>query len=162
MGAVDDELAVVDPELKIIGMTNVRVVDASVFPLMVSANPMLTVSIMYPNFLLLSSTKAEGGVAHGADQLLTYSSVPGPYHRREGIGPHLGRLLQEGEEARWLEAVERSPRDQARRETFADIAYLLCIYVYTSIVHGNFQAKWSGSAERHDSSRASGRPRGQT
>ncbi|ORY77649.1 hypothetical protein BCR35DRAFT_305430 [Leucosporidium creatinivorum] len=46
MGAVDDELAVVDPELKVIGMSNVRVVDASVFPLMVSANPMLTVLII--------------------------------------------------------------------------------------------------------------------
>jgi choline dehydrogenase-like flavoprotein len=47
MGAVDDKLAVVDPELKIMGMSNVRVVDASVFPLMVSANPMLTVSLHF-------------------------------------------------------------------------------------------------------------------
>lgn len=46
MGAVTDDLAVVDPELKIMGMKNVRVVDASVFPLMVSANPMLTVRLL--------------------------------------------------------------------------------------------------------------------
>lgn len=46
MGAVTDELAVVDPELRLIGMKNIRVVDASVFPLMVTANPMITVFII--------------------------------------------------------------------------------------------------------------------
>ncbi|KAI5476609.1 putative oxidoreductase [Pseudohyphozyma bogoriensis] len=46
MGARDDPLAVVDPELKVIGLNNARVVDASVFPLMVTANPMITVFIV--------------------------------------------------------------------------------------------------------------------
>lgn len=45
MGAVDDEMAVVDPELKIRGLSNARIVDAGIFPLMVSANPMITVLI---------------------------------------------------------------------------------------------------------------------
>lgn len=42
MGVVTDDLAVVDPQLKLIGFDNARVVDASVFPLMVTANPMIT------------------------------------------------------------------------------------------------------------------------
>jgi choline dehydrogenase-like flavoprotein len=46
MGAVNDVMAVVDPELKIRGMTNARVIDASVFPVMVTANPMMTVLIV--------------------------------------------------------------------------------------------------------------------
>lgn len=46
MGAVEDELAVVDPSLRMIGMDNIRIADASVFPTMVSANPMLTVLII--------------------------------------------------------------------------------------------------------------------
>lgn len=43
MGAVDDDMAVVDPEMKIRGMRGIRVVDAGIFPVMVSANPMITV-----------------------------------------------------------------------------------------------------------------------
>ena len=44
MGDVQgDEMAVVDPELKVKGVKGLRVCDAGVFPAMVSINPMLTV-----------------------------------------------------------------------------------------------------------------------
>ncbi|POS82496.1 alcohol oxidase [Erysiphe pulchra] len=43
MGDPMDGMAVVDPELHIIGLNKVRIADAGVFPVMTSANPMLTV-----------------------------------------------------------------------------------------------------------------------
>ena len=43
MGAGDDDAAVVDPQLKVRGMRRVRIVDASVFPVMPSINPMIAV-----------------------------------------------------------------------------------------------------------------------
>jgi choline dehydrogenase len=43
MGAVDDELAVVDPELRLRGVAGVRIADASVFPSMPTVNPMVAV-----------------------------------------------------------------------------------------------------------------------
>ncbi|KAI5799902.1 hypothetical protein EDC01DRAFT_524163 [Geopyxis carbonaria] len=43
MGAADDEMAVVDPGLRIRGLKGVRIADAAVFPTMVTINPMLTV-----------------------------------------------------------------------------------------------------------------------
>jgi choline dehydrogenase-like flavoprotein len=43
MGAVDDELAVVDPELRLRGVSGVRIADASVFPSMPTVNPMVAV-----------------------------------------------------------------------------------------------------------------------
>lgn len=43
MGATDDELAVVDPELRIRGLSGIRVADASVFPTMPAVNPMIGV-----------------------------------------------------------------------------------------------------------------------
>ncbi|WP_308201178.1 GMC family oxidoreductase [Paractinoplanes maris] len=43
MGSATDELAVVDPELRLRGAPNVRIADASIFPLMPSVNPMVTV-----------------------------------------------------------------------------------------------------------------------
>jgi len=43
MGAADDPLAAVDPELRLRGQEGVRVVDASIFPTMPTVNPMVTV-----------------------------------------------------------------------------------------------------------------------
>lgn len=43
MGAADDELAVVGPDLRIRGLSGIRVADASVFPTMTAVNPMIGV-----------------------------------------------------------------------------------------------------------------------
>jgi choline dehydrogenase-like flavoprotein len=43
MGAADDPGAVVDPQLRVRGLANVRIADASVFPAMTSVNPVVTV-----------------------------------------------------------------------------------------------------------------------
>lgn len=43
MGAADDELAVVAPDLKIRGLDGIRIADASVFPTMTAVNPMIGV-----------------------------------------------------------------------------------------------------------------------
>ncbi|WP_130512479.1 GMC family oxidoreductase [Krasilnikovia cinnamomea] len=43
LGAAADDHAVVDPELRIRGLTNARVADASVFPTMTSVNPVVAV-----------------------------------------------------------------------------------------------------------------------
>lgn len=42
MGADGDETAVVDPQLRLIGLENIRIADASVFPTMIGVNPNLT------------------------------------------------------------------------------------------------------------------------
>ena len=46
MGAVTDELAVVDPELRLRGFSNVRIADASVMPVMTTVNPVVTVLLI--------------------------------------------------------------------------------------------------------------------
>ncbi|RDW94840.1 alcohol oxidase-1 [Coleophoma crateriformis] len=43
MGAANDAMAVVDPELRVRGLKGIRIADAGVFPTMTSINPMLTV-----------------------------------------------------------------------------------------------------------------------
>jgi choline dehydrogenase-like flavoprotein len=43
MGAADDPTAVVDPRLRLRGLANVRIADASVFPTMTTVNPVVTV-----------------------------------------------------------------------------------------------------------------------
>lgn len=42
MGAAEDETAVVDPQLRLRGLENIRVADASIFPTMIGVNPNLT------------------------------------------------------------------------------------------------------------------------
>ncbi|HWM37253.1 MAG TPA: GMC oxidoreductase [Streptomyces sp.] len=71
MGASDDELAVVDPQLKIRGMEGIRVADASVFPTMPAVNPMIGVLMVGEKAADLirsdeqsaTTTTAPGGVA---------------------------------------------------------------------------------------------------
>ena len=46
MGAVDDPLAVVDPELRVRGLDGLRIADASVFPTMPTVNPMVAVLLI--------------------------------------------------------------------------------------------------------------------
>ncbi|MCX4552855.1 GMC family oxidoreductase N-terminal domain-containing protein [Streptomyces sp. NBC_01387] len=43
IGAADDALAVVDPELRVRGLSGIRIADASVFPTMPAVNPMIGV-----------------------------------------------------------------------------------------------------------------------
>jgi choline dehydrogenase-like flavoprotein len=42
MGAADDAAAVVDPQLRVRGLTGLRIADASIFPTMIGVNPCLT------------------------------------------------------------------------------------------------------------------------
>ncbi len=46
IGAAADPAAVVDPELRVHGVSNLRVVDASVFPTLTSVNPVVTVMLV--------------------------------------------------------------------------------------------------------------------
>ncbi|MET7638054.1 GMC oxidoreductase [Streptomyces sp. NPDC005438] len=46
MGATDDPLAVVDPELRVRGLDGLRIADASVFPTMTTVNPMIGVLML--------------------------------------------------------------------------------------------------------------------
>jgi choline dehydrogenase-like flavoprotein len=46
MGAPDDPLAVLDPELRVRGVPGLRVADASVFPTIPSVNPVITVMLV--------------------------------------------------------------------------------------------------------------------
>ena len=46
MGAADDELAVVDPDLRLRGFANVRIADASVLPTMTTVNPVVAVLLI--------------------------------------------------------------------------------------------------------------------
>jgi choline dehydrogenase-like flavoprotein len=46
MGAVTDPMAVLDPELRVKGVSGLRVVDASAMPKLPSVNPNITVMTM--------------------------------------------------------------------------------------------------------------------
>lgn len=43
MGAYSDPTAVVDPELRVRGVTNIRVADASIFPVVPNSNPIAAI-----------------------------------------------------------------------------------------------------------------------
>ena len=42
MGAAEDRMTVVDPELRVVGVDGLRIADASIFPEIVYVNPALT------------------------------------------------------------------------------------------------------------------------
>ncbi|MFD9816715.1 GMC family oxidoreductase [Streptomyces sp. NPDC059080] len=64
MGAKGDELAVVDPQLKIRGLSHIRIADASVFPTMPAVNPMIGVLMVGEKCAeLLQEAPAQGGDA---------------------------------------------------------------------------------------------------
>ncbi len=71
MGAANDELAVVDPELRIRGLEGIRIADASVFPTLPAVNPMIgvlmlgekAVDLIRPTATDNRETTAPGGVA---------------------------------------------------------------------------------------------------
>ncbi|MCQ4082567.1 GMC family oxidoreductase N-terminal domain-containing protein [Streptomyces sp. RB6PN25] len=64
MGAADDELAVVDPQLRIRGLDGIRIADASVFPTMPAVNPMIGVLMVGEKAAeLLGGAPAQGGGA---------------------------------------------------------------------------------------------------
>jgi len=46
MGSMDDPQAVVDPQLRVRGLESLRIVDASVFPILTTINPMVTLYMM--------------------------------------------------------------------------------------------------------------------
>ena len=46
MGSSSDVLSVVDPELRVYGITNLRIADASIFPTMVGVNPNITIMMI--------------------------------------------------------------------------------------------------------------------
>jgi choline dehydrogenase-like flavoprotein len=86
MGATDDPLAVLDPELKVRGVAGLRVADASVFPTIPSVNPVITV--------MLVAERAADLIARTADRY--------PWARRPPV-------RSRGRRARRGPAGDRSP-----------------------------------------------------
>lgn len=62
MGAVDDEAAVVDPELRVRGLEGLRIADASVFPTIPSVNLCMTA-------IMVGERAADFVVAAGRDRI---------------------------------------------------------------------------------------------
>ena len=65
MGAADDPLAVVDPELRVRGVGRLRVADASIFPTMIGTNPCMTCMIIGEKCADLVSSVSEAPVMQG-------------------------------------------------------------------------------------------------
>ncbi|MCA6092972.1 GMC family oxidoreductase N-terminal domain-containing protein [Streptomyces sp. SCA3-4] len=64
MGAADDTEAVVDPQLRVRGLKNIRIADASVFPTMTAVNPMIGVLMVGEKCAeLLAEATTPGGEA---------------------------------------------------------------------------------------------------
>jgi choline oxidase len=65
MGPATDEMTVVDPECRVVGVSGLRVADASVFPCMTTVNPMLTVMMIGERCadLVLSGRPAAAGLS---------------------------------------------------------------------------------------------------
>ncbi len=65
MGAVDDPLAVVDPELRVRGVGRLRVADASIFPAMIGTNPCMTCMMIGERCADLVSEESEVPMMQG-------------------------------------------------------------------------------------------------
>jgi choline dehydrogenase-like flavoprotein len=75
MGAADDPIAVVDPQLRVRGVDGLRIADASVFPTIPSVNPVITV--------LMVGERAADLLRAAAGQ----ERSPGSDRERAGTGP---------------------------------------------------------------------------
>ena len=65
MGAADDPLAVVDPELRVRGVGRLRVADASIFPTMIGTNPCMTCMMIGEKCAELAAGESEAPVMQG-------------------------------------------------------------------------------------------------
>lgn len=61
IGAADDDLAVVDPQLRVRGIDGLRIADASVFPTLTSVNPVITVMMVAERAAELMAVARNGG-----------------------------------------------------------------------------------------------------
>ncbi len=65
MGAADDPLAVIDPELRVRGVGRLRVADASIFPTMIGTNPCMTCMMIGEKCAALAGGESEAPMLQG-------------------------------------------------------------------------------------------------